>query len=58
MDFLLKFFGGAFALVALYLLVTNAGQVNTILKSFSAGSSNIFATLQGRGGTLNSVGGI
>ncbi len=57
MDFLLKFFGGAFALIALYLIVQNASQVNTILKSFSSSSSNVFATLQGRG-TLSSVGGI
>lgn len=58
MDFFLKFFAGAFALVALYLVVTNATQVNTILTSFSRSSGNIFSVLQGRSGTLNSVGGI
>jgi len=59
MDFLIKFFAGAFALVALYLIVQNASGVNQILTSFSKGSSNIFATLQGqRTGTLNNVGGI
>lgn len=47
MDFLVKFFAGAFALIALYLIVTNGNQVNTILKSFSASSSNVFTTLQG-----------
>ena len=49
MDFLWKFFGGAFALIALYLIVVNGNQVNTILKSFAASSSQVFGTLQGRG---------
>jgi len=53
MDFLLKFFGGAFALVALYLIVTNADKVNTILRSFSASSGNVFSVLQGNRGTLS-----
>lgn len=52
MDFLLKFFGGAFALIALYLIVTNADKVNRILTGFSASSGNIFTVLQGNRGTL------
>lgn len=49
MDFLLKFFAGAFGLVALFLIVNNADKVNTILRSFSASSGNIFSVLQGQG---------
>lgn len=53
MDFLFKFFAGAFGLIALYLIVSNADKVNTILSSFSRSSGNIFTVLQGRGnGTL------
>jgi len=47
MDFLLKFFGGAFALIALYLIVRNSSGVNEVLKSFAQGSSTVFSTLQG-----------
>ena len=47
MDFLLKFFGGAFALIALYLIVNNYRGVNEILGSFGKSSSLVFSTLQG-----------
>lgn len=47
MDFLIKFFGGAFALIALYLIVRNANGVNQVLTSFAQGSSTVFSTLQG-----------
>lgn len=49
MDFLWKFFGGAFALIALYLIVANGREVNQILGSFATSSSQIFRTLQARG---------
>lgn len=48
MDFLLKFFAGAFGLIALYLIVSNGRQVNDILTSFASSSSTIFRTLQAR----------
>ncbi len=48
MDLLVKFFGGAFALIALYLIVRNSQGVNKVLEGFATGSSNVFATLQGR----------
>lgn len=47
MEFLLKFFGWGFALVALYLIIRNGSQVNTIMQSFAKGSSTVFRTLQG-----------
>lgn len=49
MDILLKFIGGAFGLIALYLIVSNANSVNTVFNSFATGSSQIFRTLQARG---------
>lgn len=51
-----KFFGGAFALVLVYLLVRNASGVNQILTSFARGSSQVFATLQGSGSGIGQIG--
>jgi hypothetical protein len=42
-----KFLGGAFFLIALY-LVFNSENVSSILRSFGESSSNVFRTLQGR----------
>lgn len=52
MQFFEKFFGGAFLLILVYLLVRNAGGVNKILQSFASGSSQVFSTLQGNGGNF------
>lgn len=49
MSTLEKFFAGAFALIAIYLFVINGEKTSQVIKAFAAGSSNIFATLQGRG---------
>jgi hypothetical protein len=51
-----KFFGGAFALILVYLLVKNAAGVNAILTGFARGSSQVFATLQGSGGGIAGIG--
>lgn len=48
MDILVKFFGGAFALIGLYLVLRNYQGANKVLEGFATGSSNVFATLQGR----------
>ena len=44
-----KFFAGAFALIAIYLFIYNGDKTSQVIKAFASGSSNIFATLQGRG---------
>ncbi len=49
MSTLEKFIAGAFGLIAIYLFVFNADKTSQVIKAFAAGSSNIFATLQGRG---------
>lgn len=50
MSFLEKFFAGAFGLILVYLLVTNASGVNSILGGFASFNAKTFGTLQGRGG--------
>ena len=49
MSFLDKFFASAFALVALFLILTNGRELNQILTGFAQSSSQIFKTLQARG---------
>jgi hypothetical protein len=44
-----KFFTGAFVLIAIYLFVINGPKTSQVIQSLAAGSSSIFATLQGRG---------
>lgn len=48
MSALEKFFAGAFVLIAIYLILTSQ-QTGNIITSFATGSSQVFATLQGRG---------
>lgn len=55
MSLLEKFFAGAFALIAIYLFVFNADKTSQVIKAFASGSSNVFATLQGRGGGGNQM---
>lgn len=43
-----NFIAGAFLLIFVYLVVTNAGGVNQVLSSSSRAASDIFGTLQGR----------
>lgn len=43
-----KFFAGAFGLVALYLVVTNASGTNAVLKGLGSFNAQTFGTLQGR----------
>lgn len=43
-----KFFAGAFGLVALYLLVSNASGANQVLKGLGSFNAQTFGTLQGR----------
>jgi hypothetical protein len=43
-----KFFAGAFGLIALYLVVTNASGANTVLKGLGNFNATTFGTLQGR----------
>lgn len=47
MDTLNKFLLGAFALIALYLVV-NSQESSSLIQSFAQGSSQVFSTLQGR----------
>lgn len=49
MSVLEKFITGAFALIAIYLFIYNGDKTSQVIKSFATGSSNVFATLQGRG---------
>ena len=42
-----KFFGGAFVLIGLYLVLT-ANQSGAVIGSITGGTSDIFRTLQGR----------
>lgn len=41
-------FGTALSLVALYLVLRNAGGATSILRALGSGSVDIFRTLQGR----------
>lgn len=50
MQFLEKFFAGAFGLILVYLLVANWQGVNGILDGFGKFNVRTFTTLQGRGG--------
>lgn len=43
-----KFFAGAFGLIALYLVVTNASGSNAVLKGLGSFNAQTFGTLQGR----------
>lgn len=52
MSALEKFFAGAFGLIAIYLFIYNGEKTSQVIKSFAAGSSQIFTTLQGRGGGM------
>ncbi|HWE11182.1 MAG TPA: hypothetical protein VG325_17670 [Solirubrobacteraceae bacterium] len=42
------FVGGAFALIALFLVLAHAGGFAQAISSSSSGASNVFKTLQGR----------
>lgn len=42
------FIGGAFALIALFLLLAHSGGLSQAISSGAAGSSQVFKTLQGR----------
>jgi hypothetical protein len=43
-----QFFAGAFALIALFLLLANSGGFAKDISAATTGSSTVFATLQGR----------
>ena len=43
-----QFIGGAFALIALFLVLAHAGGFATAINAGASGSSNVFKTLQGR----------
>lgn len=43
-----KFYTGAFALIALFLVASNAGSFNTILNGLASFNTSTFRTLQGR----------
>ena len=47
MSALEKFFAGAFALIAVY-LIFNAPNVSDVIGKFGSSSSDVFKTLQGR----------
>lgn len=52
-----KFFAGAFGLVLVYLVVINSSGTSTVVNSLGSQLSNVFSTLQGRGGSgLGNVG--
>ncbi|HEX5271319.1 MAG TPA: hypothetical protein VFW33_12555 [Gemmataceae bacterium] len=42
------FIGGAFGLIALFLVLAHAGGFSQALSSGTSGASNVFKTLQGR----------
>lgn len=42
------FIGGAFGLIALFLVAAHAGGMAQVISSGTSGASNVFATLQGR----------
>jgi hypothetical protein len=43
-----SFIGGAFALIALFLVLAHSGGFAKVLGSGASGSSQVFKTLQGR----------
>jgi hypothetical protein len=43
-----SFVGGAFALIALFLVLAHAGGFAQVIGAGAGGSSNVFKTLQGR----------
>ena len=43
-----QFIGGAFALIALFLILAHAGGFALAIGAGASGSSNVFKTLQGR----------
>jgi hypothetical protein len=43
-----SFIGGAFGLIALFLVLAHAGGFSQALSSGTSGASNVFKTLQGR----------
>jgi len=52
-----KFFAGAFALIAIYLVVVNSSGTSTVVGQLGNSLSNVFSTLQGRGGGLGNFSG-
>ena len=55
-----KFFAGAFGLILVYLVVINSSGTSTVVNSLGSQLSNVFSTLQGRGGGggLGNLGGM
>lgn len=43
-----SFVGGAFGLIALFLVLAHAGGFSQVLSSGTGGAANVFKTLQGR----------
>ena len=43
-----SFLGGAFGLIALFLVLAHSGGMAQVIGSGTAGASNVFKTLQGR----------
>ncbi len=43
-----QFIGGAFALIALFLVLAHAGGLSQAIGAGASGSSQVFKTLQGR----------
>ncbi len=43
-----QFIGGAFALIALFLILAHAGGLSKAIGAGASGSSQVFRTLQGR----------
>ncbi len=44
-----QFIGGAFALIALFLVLAHAGGFSRVIGAGAGGASGVFKTLQGRG---------
>jgi len=44
-----QFIGGAFTLIALFLVLAHAGGLSQVIGAGASGSSSVFKTLQGRG---------
>jgi hypothetical protein len=53
-----KFFAGAFALIAIYLVVVNSQGTSSVVSSLGSSLSNIFSTLQGNHGFGNMSSGL
>lgn len=43
-----QFIGGAFALIALFLVLAHAGGLSQVIGAGAGGASGVFKTLQGR----------